>query len=131
MDMNSDKAWSSKHEFNFTESPLLDMTIEKGTIEVTLGETESTKILLDLNWRLQFGNKITAREYYNKLIEIFSELSTIKKISKDNNVGEIAQFSSRKKDDAGVKDITLFLGKSTVTNKYEVTLLLGTEFMDE
>ena len=102
MDMNSDKAWSSKHEFNFTESPLLDMTIEKGTIEVTLGETESTKILLDLNWRLQFGNKITAREYYNKLIEIFSELSTIKKISKDNNVGEIAQFSSRKKDDAGV-----------------------------
>src|SRR5437764_15331843 len=49
MEMKSDKAWSSRHEFAFTESPLPDLKIEKGTIEVTLGEADSTKKLLGLN----------------------------------------------------------------------------------
>jgi hypothetical protein len=59
IEMKSEKAWSSRHEFAFTESPLPDLKIEKGTIEVTLGETDSTKKLLGLNWRLQLSKTKT------------------------------------------------------------------------
>lgn len=131
MEMKSDKAWSSRHEFAFTESPLPDLKIEKGTIEVTVGETDSTKKLLGLNWRLQFNDKAAATNYFNKLKQVFSDVATNKKFEQDEDVGDIAQFSTRNPVDTGVRDITLFLGKSPTTKKYEVALLFGSEFMDE
>lgn len=131
MEMNSDKAWSSRHEFIFTQSPLLDLKMEKGIIEITLGETDSTKKLLNLIWQLQFSDKVSATNYFDKLKQTFDDLATKKKFEKDKVVGDIAQFSTRNPVDTGVRDITLFLGKSPTTKKYQVTLLFGTEFIDE
>ena len=131
IEMKSDKAWSSTHELSFTESPLPDLKIEKGTIELTFGETDSTKKLLNLFWRLQFNDKATATLYFDKVKQLFLELATIKKFERDKVVGDIAHFSTRNPVDTGVKDITLFLGESSVTMKYEIALLLGNDFMDE
>lgn len=131
MEMKSDRAWSSRHQFSFSESPLPDLQIETGTIEVMLGETDSVKKLLDLNWQLQFKDKASATKYFDKLKQIFGDLSTKKKFEKDKDVGDIAQFSTRNSVDAGVRDITLFLGKSPITKKYQLSLVFGTEFMDE
>ena len=128
MEMKSDKAWSSRHEFTFTESPLPDLRIEKGTIEVTLGETDSTKKLLNLYWRLQFSDKAAATKYFDKLKQLFGGLATNKKFEQDKDVGDIAQFSTRNPVDTGVRDITLFLGKTPMTKKYEVALLFGSDF---
>ena len=129
MEMKSDKAWSSRHKFSFTESPLPDLPIEKGIIEVTLGETDSASKLLGLNWRLQFDNKASAAKYFDKLKQLFDNLATNKKFEYDKDLEDIAQFSSHNQVDTGVKDITLFLSKSFTTKKYEVTLIFGTEFM--
>ena len=131
MEMKSDKAWSSRHEFGFTESPLPDLKIEKGTIELTLGETDSTKKLLNLYWRLEFKDKASATKYFDKLKQLFSDVATNKKFEQDKDVGDFAQFSTRNPVDTGVRDITLFLGKSPTTKKYEVALLFGSEFMDK
>jgi len=131
MEMKSDKAWSSRHEFTFTESPLPDLKIEKGIIEVTLGETDSTKKLLNLYWQLQFSDKAAATKYFDKLKQLFGDLATNKKFEHDKDVGNFAQFSTRNSVDTGVRDITLFLGKSAMTKKYEVSLVFGTEFIDE
>ena len=131
MEMRSDNAWSSRHEFAFTESPLPDLNIEKGTIEVTLGETESTKKLLNLYWRIEFKDKASATKYFEELKQLFTDVATNKKFEKDKDVGDIAQFSTRNPADTGVRDITLFLGKSPTTKKYEIALLFGSDFMDE
>ena len=130
MEMKSNKAWSSRHEFTFTEIPFLDLKIESGTIEVLLGETDSMKKLLNLYWRLQFSDKAAATKYFNKLKQLFGDLATNKKFEHDKDVGDIAQFSTRNSADTGVRDITLFLGKSSMTKKFEVSLVFGTEFMD-
>lgn len=131
MEMKSDKAWSSRQEFSFTESPLSDLKIENGAIEVTLGETDSTKKLLGLNWRLQFGDKAAATKYFDKLKQSFADVATKKKIEHEKGVGDFAQFSSRNQVDTGVRDITLFLSESSTSKKYEIILVLGSDFMDE
>lgn len=131
MEMKSDKAWSSRHEFAFTESPLPDLKIEKGAIELSLGETDSTKKLLGLNWRLQFSDKAAATKYFDKLKQSFSSVATDKKFEHEKGVGEFAQFSSRNQVDTGVRDITLLLGKSSIAKKYEIVLVLGSDFMNE
>lgn len=131
MEMKSDKAWSSRHQFVFSESPLPDFQIDKGIIELTLGETDSIKKLLNLTWQIQFTDKVSATKYFDKLKQLFSDLATKKKFEKDKDVGDIAQFSTRNPVDTGVRDITLFLGKSPMTKKYQVSLVFGTEFMDE
>jgi hypothetical protein len=131
MEMKSDKAWSSRHVFTFTNSPLPELEIEKGTIEVTLGETDSIKKLLNLYWRLEFKDKASATKYFEKLKQLFNEVATSKKFEKDKDVGDIAQFSTRNPAETGVRDVTIFLGKSPMTKKYEVALLFGSEFMDE
>lgn len=131
MEMKSDKAWSSRHDFAFTESPLPDMKIESGAIELTLGETDSSQKLLGLNWRVHFSDKAAATKYFDKLKQLFGDLATSKKFEQDKDVGDIAQFSTRNPVDKGVRDITLFLGKSPSTKKYEVALVFGSEFMEE
>ena len=131
MEMKSDKAWSSKHQFAFSESPLPDLKIETGTIEATLGETDSVKKLIHLSWQVQFSDKLSATKSFDKLKQLFGDLATKKKFEKDKDVGDIAQFSTRNPVDTGVRDITLFLVKSPMTKKYQVSLVLGTEFMEE
>jgi hypothetical protein len=131
MEMKSDKAWSSRHEFSFSESPLPDLQIEMGTIEITLVETDNEKKLLNLNWQLQFKDKISATKYFDKLNQLFGDFSTIKKFEKDKDVGDIAQFSTSNSVDTGIRDITFFLSKSPMTKKYEVSLVFGTEFTDK
>ena len=131
MQMKSDKASSSKHEFAFTESPLQEYKMKKGIIEVNMGEADTVKKLLDLNWRLEFDSKSHAIKYFERLRQIFSEISTNKKFSHDKDVGDMAQFSTRKQSDTGIRDITLFLYKSSQTKKFEIALLLGNEIMNE
>lgn len=131
IEMNSDKAWSSRHQFLFSASPLPDLKIERGTIEATIGETDSIKKLLNLSWQIQFADKVSATKYFDKLKQVFSNLATKKKFEKDKNVGDIAQFSTRNSVDTGIRDITFFLSKSKMTKKYQLSLVFGTEFMDE
>ncbi|WP_153796623.1 hypothetical protein [Foetidibacter luteolus] len=131
IEMRSDKAWSSRHKFSFTESPLPNLKIETGTIEVVLGETDSTKKILDLNWQLQFSDKAAAAKCFKKLKQIFSNVATKKKYEHDKDVGDVAQFSTRSKADTGIRDITLLLDKSLSTNKYEITLVLVNDFIRE
>ncbi len=131
MEMKSDKAWSSRHEFTFFNSPLPDFEIEKGTIEVTHGETDSTKKVLNLYWRIEFKDKASATKYFEELKRLFSEVATNKKFEKDKDEGDIAQFSTCNPIETGVRDITLFLGKTATTKKYEIALLFGSDFMDE
>jgi hypothetical protein len=128
--MKSTKAWSSTHEFTFRQSPVPDFAIEKGTIELILGETDSTKKLLDLNWRLQFADKEAATKYFEQLTQLFDKLSTNKKLEHEEGEGEVAQFSTRNPIDTGVRDITLFLTKSPQSNKYEISLSLRSEFTE-
>ncbi len=131
VEMESDKAWSSRHQFSFSASPLPDLQIEMGTIEVTLGETDSVKKLLNLNWQVQFSKKASASKYFDKLKQLFGDVATKKKFEKDKDVGDIAQFYTRNPIDTGIRDITLYLDKSPMTKKYEVSLEFGTEFMDD
>ncbi len=105
--------------------------IDKGIIEVTLGETDSTKKLLSIDWRLQFNHKTEATKYFEKLKQIFNNVSTYKKLGFDKYAGHMAQFSTRKPTDIGVRDITLFLNKLPTSKKYEIALLFGNELMDE
>lgn len=131
LEMKSDKAWSSRHQFAFSESPIPNLKIEKGTIEVRLGETDSVKKILDLAWELQFIDKASAIKYFDKLNQLFGDLATTRTLEHDKNVGDIAHFSTRDPTDTGVRDITLFFGKSPLTKKYTISLALGTEFMHE
>ena len=130
--MNSDQqGWASKHTFTFTESPLPDLTIDKGIIEITIGEAGDLKKLLNLNWRLQFDSKEDATKYFEKLKQIFNSVSTNKKFEEDKDVGQMAQFSNRKLADNGVRNITLFLNQSIQSKKYELSLIFGNKLMDD
>ncbi|MES2774412.1 MAG: hypothetical protein V4722_09520 [Bacteroidota bacterium] len=132
MQLNTDKeAWSDRHIFTFSKSPLTDLKINSGYIEVSIGEAPGIKKLLDVNWCVQFQNKIDAEKFYNKLKEVFAPLSTKQKTEYDKDVGHIAQYSTRIEDDKGIRDVEFCLGKSLRTKKYEITLSLTNEFMDE
>ena len=128
--MKSDKAWSSVHEFSFTQDPLPDLNIDKGVIEMTLAESDSTRKPLNIIWRLQYNNKTEAIKCYEKLKQLFGVLSTNKKFEYDKAVGHIAQFSTRNKTDQGIRDITLFLSQSPKTKKHEISLVLTNELMN-
>lgn len=131
MEMESKKAWSSRHEFTFTESPLPGLQIQKGTIVLLLGETKKKNKILDLNWQLEFADKTSATNYFDKLKQMFGEMATAKRFDHDEDDGEIAQVSTGNPADSGVNVITLFFGKSRITNYYEIFLVFATEFMDE
>jgi len=48
--LNTDEeAWSNTHIFTFSQSPLRDLKIMSGYIEVIIGETPKIKKLLDVN----------------------------------------------------------------------------------
>lgn len=129
--MNSSNARSTKHVFTFTESLLADLKIKKGEIELMLGETDSTKKIFDLSWRLALSNKTAAINCFNKLTKLFSKLATNKHFESDEQGGYIAEFYDRKQESIGVKDITLFLGNPVTGKTYEIFLWLGSNFMNE
>ncbi len=60
---------------------------------------------------------------------IFEPLSTKQKTEFDKDVGYIAQYSTRKPGDNGIKDVSFCLGKSLQTKKYKISFFLMNEFM--
>lgn len=132
MQMKSDKqGWASRHVFIFTESPLPDLKINKGAIEITIGEAGDVKKLLNLNWQLQFDTKEDATRYYEELKRILSDVSTDKKFEVDKEVGLMAQFSNRNLADKGFRNVILFLNQSIQSKKYELSLMFGNELLDD
>ena len=125
------EAWSNRHTFTFTQSPLPDLKITSGYIEVIIGEAPNIKKLLDLQWCVQFDNKKDAEIYFDKLKKIFEALSTKQKAEYDKDVGHIVQYSTRNQNDKGIRDVAFCFGKSLRTKKYEITLYLMNEFVDD
>jgi hypothetical protein len=132
MQMKSDKqGWASRHVFTFTESPLPDLKIKKGAIEITIGEAGDVKKLIDLNWQLQFDTKEDATRYYEELKRILSDVSTDKKFEVDKEVGLMAHFSNRNLADKGFRNVILFLNQSIQSKKYELSLMFGNEVLGD
>jgi hypothetical protein len=130
--LNTDEeAWANRHTFTFSQSPLPDLKIWSGYIEVIIGEAPNIKKLLDVNWCVQFDNKKDAENYFDKLKKIFEPVSTKQKTEYDKNVGHIAQYSTRNPNEKGIRDVEFCLGKYLLTKKYEITLSLMNEFVDD
>ena len=130
--LKADKeAWSNRHTFTFSQSPLPDLEITSGYIEVIIGEAPNIKKLLDIRWCVQFDNKKDAEIYFNKLKKIFEPLSTKQKTEYDKDVGHIAQYSTRHQNDKGIRDVVFCFRKSLRTKKYEISLSLMNEFVND
>jgi hypothetical protein len=130
MDTKED-AWSSRHVFSFTKSPILGLKIQSGQIIVKIGETSKIKKFMGVSWQVEFDNKTDGEIFYNKLKEIFAPLSTKQKTEYDKSVGHIAQYSTRNENDKGIKDVSFSFGKSPRTKKYQIMLSLFNEFAAE
>ncbi|MCX6322570.1 MAG: hypothetical protein NTZ41_00005, partial [Sphingobacteriales bacterium] len=132
LDMNlSGNAQKVFHVFKFNKSPLLNMPVDTGYIKVTIGEVESIKKIIDIDWCFQFLNKSDAEKFFQMLIMIFTPKSTKQKIADDElNSGKYAEFSTRTENAGGIKDVTFFFGKSFVTNKFEVRFVPYNEFIE-
>lgn len=127
--MNSDgEAWSARHAFSFTKSPIPETKIKSGRIVVTILESSKSKKLYGIDWRVDCGTKEDAENFYNRLKEIFSPLSTKNKVEFDPLIGHIAQYSTRDEHEKGVKDITILYGKSVDSKRYQIILSLSNEF---
>ena len=130
--MNSkENAWSSRHVFSFTKSPIPELKIQSGQIVVIIGETSKIKKLIGVDWQIDFENKSDGEVFYNKLNEMFAPVSTKQKIEYDKDVGHIAQYSTRTESEKGIRDVSFCFGKSLQTNKYQITLSLFNEFAAE
>ena len=122
MDTKED-AWSSRHVFSFTKSPIPGFKIQSGQIIVRLGETSKTKKFMGVEWQVAFDNKENG--------EIFAPHSTKQKTEYDKLVGHIAQYSTRNENEKGVRDVSFCFGKSPQTKQYQITLSLFNEFAAE
>lgn len=131
LDMDMDgKAKKISHVFSFIESPLPDTKVDAGYIKLSIGEVENSKKVIDIDWCFQFVNKAEAEIFFERLKMIFVPLSTKQKIGDDElNLGKYAEFSTSKEDEGRIKDVTFFLSKSVVTNKYEVRFIPYNEFV--
>jgi hypothetical protein len=130
--LKTDKeAWSSRHTFEFTKSPLPNLNIKSGYIEVTIGEAPKIKKLLDVRWYVDFDNKKDADIFFEQLKETFEPVSTIHKNEFDKDIGHVAQYSTRKPSENGIKDISFILGKSLQTKNYRISVLLLNEFIND
>jgi hypothetical protein len=127
----STMVWSGRHVFTFTESHLPGFNINYGVIEVSRVESTEIKQLLGIDWRIIFNTKYDAKIYFNKLKEIFEQVSTKQKIEFDKYVGYIAQYSTRKQSDNGIRDISFTFGKFPQSKKYEISLSLINEFVGD
>ena len=130
MDTKED-AWSSRHVFSFTKSPMPGFKIQSGQITVRLAETSKVKKFMGVEWQVDFDNKDDGEKFYNKLKEIFVPLSTKQKTEYDKLVGHISQYSTRNENEKGIKDVSFCFGKSPRTGKYQIMLSLFNEFAAE
>jgi hypothetical protein len=121
-------AWSSRHAFTFTKSPISGLIIQSGQIVVRVGETAKTKKLMGVEWQVNFDTKDDGELFYSKLKEIFSPISTQQKEEYDKHVGHIAQYSTRNELEKGIRDVSVYFGLSPRTKKYQITLSLFNEF---
>jgi hypothetical protein len=124
-------AWSSRHVFSFAKSPLPGLKIHSGQIIVNLRETSKVKEFMGVEWLIDFDNREDGEVFYNKLREIFAPLSTKQRIEYDDHVGHVAQYSTGKENEKGVKDVSFCFGKSPLTNKYQIMLSLFNELAEE
>jgi hypothetical protein len=132
MQMNSDKeAWSYKHVFTFTKSPISGLKIKSGHIDVNIGQASKIKKLLGLEYYIDFNNKIDANLFFERLKKIFKPLATKGKTEFDKDVGYITQFSTRRPGENGIKNISFVLGKSFHKSNYQISVSLMNEFMDD
>ena len=130
--LKTDKeAWSSRHIFTFSQSPLPELKIKSGYIEVIIGEAQNIKKLFDIDWCVQFDYKKDAEIYFDKLKKTFEPFSTKQKTEYYKKVGHIAQYSTRNPNDKGIRDVAFCFGKSMRTKKYEITFSLMNEFVDD
>jgi hypothetical protein len=132
LDMNtSGNAKKVSHVFTFIKSPLPDMSVDTGYIKIGIGEDGNIKKILDIDWCFQFLNKTDAEIFFEELKKLFTPLSTKQKFGDDElNLGQYAEFSTRKENVDGIRDVTFFLGKSVATNKYEVRFIPHNEFVE-
>lgn len=132
LDMNmSSNVRKVSHVFKFNKSPLPNMSVDTGYIKVTVGEAGGSKKIIDIDWCFQFLNKTEAEKFFEVLNGIFAPISVKRKIATDElNAGQYSEFSIRGENVVGIKDVTFFLGKSVVTNKYEVKFIPYNEFME-
>jgi hypothetical protein len=124
-------AWSSRHIFSFTKSPVPGIKIQSGKIIVTIGETAKIKQLMGVQWQVSFETKSDGELCYNKLKEIFASISTKQKIEDYKSAGLSAQYSTRKENENGIRDISFYFFKVKQTDKYEIILSLSNEFANE
>ena len=126
---NESDSWSSRHEFSFSKSPVSGLKIRSGKIIVTLGETNKLQKVIGIDWLVEFEKKSDAKVFYDRLINMFTPISTMQKEEYDKRVGHIAQFSTRSESEKGVRDVSFSFSKSLKTKKYEVRSSLMNEFV--
>ncbi|MDB5202978.1 MAG: hypothetical protein JWQ27_2387 [Ferruginibacter sp.] len=117
--------------FVFTKSPVAGLSIKKGSVNVTMGEAGDLKKLLGLSLWIGFANKAQAEAFFDNLKKMFLPLSTKHDISYEKGIGWIAQYSTRKSTDAGIKDIGIFFIKQAMTKRYEMRIEIFNEFSFE
>ena len=132
MQMGGDlKARACKHKFTFISSPIPDLKISSGYLDINIGETKRIKKVLDFEYRIQFDLSNDASAYFEKLKLMFDSVSTDKKLEFDKDIGYIAQFASRKEHAQGTQGISIILSKPITGEKNEILVLLGSDFIDE
>jgi len=120
----NERAWSGRYIFTFTKSPFPGQKIKSGEIEVTIGETSTIKKLIDLNWHVNFDSKKEAEIFFNHLKTIFEPLSTKKKIAFEKGLGLTAEYSIKKSDQKGIRNISFVLDKAFQANYYQIYFFL-------
>ena len=130
MKVNGDAKLIS-HFFKFIKSPLPDTTIDSGYIKVSIGEVDNSKIIIDIDWCFSFLRKEDAEAFFEELKKMFAPLSTKQRFENDKlNFGKYAEFSTRKDNETGIRDVTFSLSKSINGDKYEIRLIPYNEFAE-
>ena len=127
IEMNSTQATSSTHRFSFAESPLPGFPIEKGVIQLTMGETDSSRKLMSLTWHVEFRDKKSATNYFNKLEELFSRVSNKQVVEESSGNNKSLKLSSKDQDNGDLDNILVYFYKSPASGKYELELFPGSE----
>ena len=107
------------------------MLVDSGYIKITVGEVGSQRKMIDIAWCFQFKNNTEANKFFKSMIALFTPLSTMQKQADDTlNGGKFAEFSIKGENTRGIKDVTFFLNKSAINNKYEINFIPYNEFME-
>ena len=120
------------YTFFFTQSPISNLKIDTGFIEVIVGEFEGFQKIIGTDWHIQFDNKKEASIYFEMLTKLFLNLSTKNKLQNDKaNTKQLAEFSTRELPQTKIKDISITLYPSLRSGKYEIQMTLYNRFSFE